>query len=177
MLVRAAEDRDFQAIAEIVNHYIVSTAIHFAYEPDSVEALRGSWAKHRARYPTLVAEENGTIAGFAKAGTFRERDAYGWICECGVYLRPETIGRGAGASLYTRLLEILRVQGYHVAMAGIALPNDASVRMHERLGFVKVGHVARAGWKFDRWHDLGLWQKDLAAPGSRAEPIRPPDYG
>ncbi|MFT3768761.1 MAG: GNAT family N-acetyltransferase [Minicystis sp.] len=173
-MLRAADEDDFEAIAAIVNHYILHTPIHFSYEVVTAAELRSSWEEQRARYPMLVAEVDGEIAGFSKAGPFRERAAYAWITECGVYLRPERIGRGLGEGLYRPLLEILREQGYHSAIGGIALPNEASVKLHERLGFAKVGHVARAGWKFERWHDVGFWQKDLAPAGSPAGEIRPP---
>ncbi|APR80526.1 GCN5-related N-acetyltransferase [Minicystis rosea] len=176
MLLRAAAAADFEAIAEIVNHYIEHTAIHFSYEKETAAALSAAWEAQRTRYPMLVAEENGAVIGFSKAGPFRERAAYAWIVESGVYLRPDQGGRGLGEALMRPLVEVLREQGYHTIMAGIALPNEASVRLHERLGFVKVGHVAHAGWKFDRWHDVGFWQLALASSEAKAGEIRPPRH-
>jgi phosphinothricin acetyltransferase len=174
--LRAAEDRDFDAIAAIVNHYIVHTSTHFTLEPEPASHFRDAWIQGRDRYPTIVCEIGSNIAGFAKAGPFRDRAAYAWICECSVYLHPDRTGLGLGEPLYRRLLDILRAQGYVSAIGGIALPNDPSVRLHERLGFVKVGHIARAGWKHGRWNDVGFWQKDLAPAGSAAGEISPPDY-
>ena len=172
--MRAAVASDFDPIAELTNHFIAETAIHFGYEPVTGEALRAGWQGHRARYPTLVAELDGGFAGFCKAGPWRERAAYAWTVETGVYVRPALHRRGVGRALYAPLLDGLRAQGFQTVVAGIALPNDASVRLHEALGFAKVAHVARAGWKFGAWHDVGFWQRDLAAPGSPPAPLGPP---
>jgi phosphinothricin acetyltransferase len=174
MLIRAATIQDFDGIAEILNHYIRHTAIHFAYEPVAAAELREQWAHHRATYPFLVAEADGRVHGFAKAGAWRERTAYAWTPECGVYVTADRQRKGVGRALYARLFEIMRVQGFHSVIAGIALPNDASVRLHEAFGFIAVGRVARAGWKHGRWHDVGFWQKDLADVGAAPEEIRPP---
>jgi phosphinothricin acetyltransferase len=176
MLIRAAREGDFEAIAAILDHYIQHTAIHFAYEPEPAAELREHWSHHRATYPFLVAEIDGEVVGLAKAGAWRERAAYTWTPECGVYVRGDQQRRGAGRALYGRLLEILRVQGFHSVIAGIALPNDPSVRLHEAFGFVAVGRVPRAGWKHGKWHDLGLWQKDLADPAAAPPELRPPVY-
>jgi len=84
--------------------------------------------------------------------------------------------KGVGKALYERLLDILREQGFETAIGGIALPNEASVRLHEAMGFVKVAHLARAGWKFGRFHDLGFWQRDLDPPNGAPRAIAPPVY-
>ncbi len=176
MLIRAAREDDFEAIAAILGHYIRHTAIHFAHEPISADELRAQWAHHRATYPFLVAETSGEVVGLAKAGVFRERAAYAWTPESGVYLRHDQQRRGAGKALMARLLSILSGQGFHSVIAGIALPNDPSVRLHEALGFLAVGRVPRAGWKLGAWHDLGLWQKDLGDPGAAPAELRAPVY-
>ena len=158
---RLAKTDDFPAIAAITNHYIRTTAIHFGYVEVTDAELRTLWRDHEAVYPWLVLEADGAVVGYAKAGVFRARTAYRWTTETGLYLAPHRLGRGLGTRLYARLLAMLRVQGFHTAVGGVALPNPASVRLHERLGFQPCGVFRRAGRKFDRWHDVGFWQLDL----------------
>jgi phosphinothricin acetyltransferase len=174
VLIRAARTEDFEAIAAILEPLIRHSAIHFAYHPLPAAELRDAWGRQRETYPFLVAEAGGEVVGFTKAGPWRERAAYLWTPECAVYVREGRKRTGVGRALYARLFDILRTQGFHSVMAGIALPNDPSVRLHEVFGFVAVGHVPRAGWKHGRWHDVGFWQKDLAEPGTAPGEIRPP---
>jgi L-amino acid N-acyltransferase YncA len=160
--LRLARPEDFDAIAAITNHYIRTTAIHFGYEATTAGELRTTWQE--GPHPWLVTENGGEVAGYAKAGVFRARAAYRWITETGIYLAPDRCGRGLGRPLYSRLLAVLRAQGFHGAVGGIALPNAASVALHERLGFVAAGCIPRAGRKFDRWHDVGFWYLGLQPP-------------
>jgi L-amino acid N-acyltransferase YncA len=159
--IRLATDGDFTAIAAITNHYIRTTAIHFGYEDVTADEVRATWREHHDVHPWLVCCDSDDVLGYAKSGAFRARAAYRWIVETGIYFAPAHTGRGLGAPLYQRLLAVLRAQGFHAAIGGIALPNAASVRLHERLGFVHAGTVPRAGRKFDRWHDLGFWHLAL----------------
>lgn len=170
--VRPVQPNDFDAIADITNHYIATTAIHFGTDPIPAHEQRASWEKSRDRYPFLVAELGGEIVGYAKAGLWRERSAYNWTPECGIYIRHDRHGRGLGRLLYTRLFDLLTAQGFQTLIAGVTLPNEASVRLHESMGFVSVGVIQRAGWKFDRWWDVGFWQRPLAQPGTPAARLR-----
>ncbi|MFO0828019.1 MAG: N-acetyltransferase family protein [Phycisphaerales bacterium] len=157
--IRGVEDADFAAIADLTNEYIRKTAIHFSYEPVTDAELRDLWWPKRDRYPFLVAtDERGEFLGYAKAGVWRERYAYRWIAEVGIYVMPFAQRGGVGRALYGQLVDECRERGLHSLVGGITLPNDASVRLHEAMGFVKVAHFARAGWKFGRWHDVGFWQ-------------------
>ncbi len=176
MILRGAVAADFEPIAAIYNHYIERTAIHFSYEPLIADDLRARWTEQRATYPLLVADLEGAVVGLAKAGPWRERAAYAWTPETAVYVAPGFERRGIGRAVYGRLLEIMTAQGFHSAFAGIALPNEPSVRLHEGLGFVAVGRVARAGWKLGRWHDVGFWQKDLAEACAAPVAIERPVY-
>jgi len=159
--IRAARGDDFHAIAAITNLYIATTAIHFAYDPVTAEELAVRRAKE-PRYPWLVADDGTVVLGFAKAGMWRDRAAYVRTCETGIYLDPRACGRGVGSALYAALLVELASAGFRSAVAGITLPNPASVALHQRLGFTSVGIVREAGFKLGRWHDVGFWQKLLA---------------
>lgn len=175
MLIRPARPADFDAIATLTNRSIVGSAIHFGYEPVSGHELRELWSAKRERYPWLVAQlDDGSFAGYAKAGVWRERAAYAWVVETAVYVEPSAHRRGAGKALYARLLDDLRSQGYHAAVAGITLPNEASVRLHEAVGFEFVGRFAEVGWKLNAWQDVGFWQAMLTPTARPAAEISAP---
>lgn len=162
MAIRPAHADDFTAIAAITNHYITTTTIHFAYEPVSVDSLRATWRAGHERFPWFVAEEGGEVVGYAKAGTWRDRAAYAWITEIGLYLADHARGRGLGSALYAALLDELTRRGFRSAIAGITLPNEASRALHRAFGFVSIGTVREAGWKHGRWNDVEFWQKHLS---------------
>ena len=123
-------------------------------------------------YPWLVAEVGGRLAGFAYASQHRSRSAYRWAADVSVYVDPERQRGGIGRALYETLFDLLRLQRLHVACAGITLPNDASVALHEACGFEPVGVYRRIGWKFGEWRDVGWWQLGLA-PATNAAPAEP----
>jgi phosphinothricin acetyltransferase len=158
MQIRPARDDDFDTIAAITNHYIATTSIHFGYEPVSGESLRA----HRGNYPWFVAEDDQRVVGYAKAGVWRERAAYQWTCETGLYVAHDARARGIGRALYDTLLAECAARGYRSAVAGITLPNRPSIALHERCGFTHVGTFADAGWKNGAWHAVDWWQKRFA---------------
>lgn len=172
--IRTVRDEDFDAIATLTNYYIVNTPIHFGSDPVTSEELRGSWMKTRERYPFLIAAVDGGFVGYAKAGVWRDRAAYLWTTEVGIYVERGTQGRGVGKALYGTLMDGLRKQGFHSVIGGITLPNEASVGLHEALGFKQVSHVKHAGWKFGKWHDVGFWQVMLREDEHEAGPISQP---
>ena len=161
MTIRAARDDDFEAIARITNHYIATSAIHFGYDPVTGEELADKW-RSDPRHAWLVADEAGEVLGYAKSGTWRERAAYRWTCELGLYVAAHAHRRGLGSALYTALIAEVSRRGFRSAVAGISLPNAASVALHEKLGFVSIGVVRDAGFKHGAWHDVGFYQKLLA---------------
>jgi phosphinothricin acetyltransferase len=159
MVIRAAETADFDAIADITNHYILNTAIHFAYDPQTAAELRDPWLKTRDTYPFLVmVHPTGEVVGYAKSYRWRERAAYERTAEIGLYLRPEHCGQGHGRKLYQCLIDRCRALKFHSVIGGIALPNAASVRLHEGLGFRHAGTFHQVGFKHEKWHDVGFWQ-------------------
>lgn len=160
--IRGVRDDDWDAIAELTNHYIRHTSVHFGAHPVTPDALRQGWEPTRARYPFLIALLDDRFAGFAKASCWRERDAYAWTCETSIYLCDHAHGQGLGRRFYAALLDECRRRGFQSAIGGITLPNERSVRLHRDLGFADAGIVRRAGWKFGAWHDVGFYQLMLA---------------
>lgn len=158
MLIRDTTAADFPAIAALTNTFILNTTVHFGYEAVTPAELEQTWRDSSARYPWLTVECDGRFAGYAKAGPWRTRAAYQWTAEVGIYLESDFRGRGIGAALYAKLIDDLRARGFHSAIGGITLPNPASVRLHERLGFASVGVVRHGGHKFGQWLDVGFWQ-------------------
>lgn len=129
----------------------------------------------RATHQWLVHELDGQVVGYAYGGVHRSRAAYRWTTEVSAYVDRSMHRRGIGRALYTELLDRLRRQGFRLAVAGITLPNDASVGLHEALGFESVGVYSNIGWKSGAWHDVGWWQLDLGDPGGNPPPEpRPP---
>jgi L-amino acid N-acyltransferase YncA len=157
--VRAVRSDDFRAIADLTNHYILNTPIHFSTKPVTPAELADAWEATRERYPFLVADVDGRFGGFAKASRWREREAYDRTAEVGVYVARGLEGRGIGRALYEALIEALRNRGFHVLVAAITLPNEASVRFHEVMGFEKVGVFRECGWKLGAWRDVAWYQR------------------
>jgi phosphinothricin acetyltransferase len=161
--VRSATDGDLVRVREIVNHYIEHSVFNFRTEPQTIEEVRTLWGLRHQRFPWLVAVLDDDVAGAAYAGPWNERAAYQWTVEATIYVDPSAHRRGVGDVLYAELLDRLRGKGFHSAIAVIALPNDPSVRLHERHGFERVGHLREAGYKHGAWHDVGFWQCKLVA--------------
>ena len=171
LIIRLAEERDITPVLEISNWAAMNTAANFAIEPESLEDWLESWRDTHAKYPWLVAlDEDGKVIAFAKSSPHRGRCAYAYTAEVSVYVHPDSHGRGIGKALYQRLIPMLKSQGYVTLIAGIALPNAASQRLHESFGFKRVGVFERVGWKFGRWHDVGYWE--LALRGAATPPER-----
>lgn len=157
-MIRTATVADAQAICDIYNPYIASTIITFEEVPVDATDMARRIDDIQARHLWLVAEEAGAIVGYAYAGPWRPRTAYRHAVETSVYLAPGAVRRGLGRALYRQVLDALPAKGFRCAMGGIALPNDASVALHEAMGFRKVAHFTDVGFKFGRWIDVGYWQ-------------------
>jgi len=159
LIVREVQGSDVPAILEIYNPYITRTAVSFEEEPVTEPEMRRRIEEVQSyALPWLCAELDGRLAGYAYATRWRERSAYRFTAETTIYLAEGFLGRGFGNSLYSALLDRVRAAGMHQVMAVITLPNPASVRLHEKLGYVKVAHFSQVGYKFDRWLDVGYWQ-------------------
>ena len=158
MNIRKVTLEDAAQITEIYNYYIKNTHHTFETEPLSLEETIERINKVTAVYPYLVAEEDGEILGYAHAGRFKLRQAYEHSCEVMIYVKNDAKKRGVGTNLYLDLFNLLEEINIHVMIAGIALPNDSSVKFHEILGFTKAAHFKEIGYKLGRWFDVGYWQ-------------------
>jgi L-amino acid N-acyltransferase YncA len=170
--VRPARPDDAAALARIYAPHVDGSTVSFEETAPSADVLAARMAGAGPFHPWLIAEEAGAVVAYAYASPFRGRAAYRWAAETTVYVAGERAGRGVGRHVYGALLDLLAAQGFTEALGVIALPNPASVRLHERLGFVAVGVNPRVGWKAGRWVDVGVWQRALAAAGPPA-PLRP----
>jgi phosphinothricin acetyltransferase len=160
--IRGVVSSDAEAISEIYNHYVRHTIITFEDSPvPPTELINHIQQIQSIGLPWLIAESNDEILGYAYASKWKERAAYRLSVETTVYVQPNYFKKGIGSRLYTEIIEALQAKGYHAAMGGIALPNEASVKLHEKFGFTKVAHFAEVGYKFDRWIDVGYWQRIL----------------
>ena len=175
MNIRVATVQDAEAIAAIYAPIVNGTTISFELDPPSADEMRSRIAATLQRLPWLVSEDGaGRVDGYVYASRHRERPAYQWSVDITAYVREDARGHGVGKRLYARLLDTLAQLGYGQAFAGIALPNDASVALHESVGFRPLGIYRRVGFKMDAWRDVGWWQRELPTP-SAPQPPRPFD--
>jgi phosphinothricin acetyltransferase len=171
--IRLASEVDIDAITEIYRPVVESTTISFeTTAPDRAE-MSQRLNEILVAYPWLVCEAAGSVVGYAYATRHRVRGAYQWSVDTSVYIDERNRRRGIGRGLYESLFAILAAQGYFNAYAGIALPNPASVALHESIGFESIGVYRGVGYKLGRWCDVGWWQRNL---GDRQHsPERPRD--
>ena len=174
MRIRRATADDAAAIAAIYAPYVTASIVSFETEaPDEAE-MRGRIESGGDLYPWLVAREgDARPSGYAYAGAFRPRPAYRFTVETSVYVAHSAHRRGIGTLLYRALLPLLEAQGFAQAIAAITLPNEASVRLHEALGFRQAGTYEKVGFKFREWRSVGLWQRALAPLSTRPEEPKP----
>jgi L-amino acid N-acyltransferase YncA len=163
MNIRLATAADAAAIAEIYAPYVTASTVSFEAKPPDAAEMAARLASGGALYPWFVCEgEDRAIAGYASASAFRARHAYRFSVEISVYVGRGRHGRGIGRRLYEALLPLLERQGFTQAIAAVTLPNEASVVLHENLGFVRAGTYERVGYKLGEWRSVGLWQRPLA---------------
>lgn len=159
-MIRPATPSDGDALARIYNHYVTQTIVTFEEEPVAPAEMASRLQEVlSAKLPWLVAEQDGQVVGYAYASKWKGRVGYRFSCESTVYLEPGRTGGGLGTKLYEQLFSALQARGLHAVIGGIALPNDASVALHEKLGMRKVAHFPEVGFKFGRWIDVGYWQR------------------
>ena len=175
MVIRDADPhRDAAACAAIYAPFVRDAAVSFEERPPDAEAMRERIASTQLTHPWVVAHVGDVLAGYAYASSHRVRSAYRWAADVGIYVGESHRGRGVGRLLYDTLLRLLAAQGFHVACAGITLPNPASVALHEAVGFTPVGVYRQIGFKHGAWHDVGWWQRRLSDPATIPPRTRDP---
>ena len=169
---------DAAACAEIYAPNVTAGVASFEEEAPDAAEMRRRIESTSERYPWLVAERDGAVAGYAYGTVHRARRAYRWVVEVTVYVDQRRHRTGVGRELYQALLPLLARQRLQIAVAGITLPNDASVALHEAVGFQPVGIYRDFGYKFGAWHDVGWWQARLApVTAASQEPLEPQRLG
>jgi L-amino acid N-acyltransferase YncA len=161
-IIRGVSEADAAAICAIYNPYVRDTEISFEQAPVSETDMVQRIRDYTAQYPWLVSEVEGEVVAYAYATRWRTRAAYDYTLESTIYVNGAYTGRGIGKPLYLELLRELKSRGVRAVVGCIALPNDASVVLHKKCGFVKVAHFPQVGRKFERWVDVGFWQATLA---------------
>ncbi|HEY0512742.1 MAG TPA: arsinothricin resistance N-acetyltransferase ArsN1 family B [Thermoanaerobaculia bacterium] len=170
-MIRLASERDAAAIQRIYAPFVLQTAVSFETAAPGVDEMRSRVVATLARLPWLVCERQDEVIGYAYASPHRARAAYGWSVDVTVYVHEDHRRNGVGRALYASLLQVLRLQGFYNAYAGVTLPNPGSVGLHEAMGFRPVGIYRDVGHKLGQWHDVGWWQ--LALQAHAAAPAAP----
>ncbi len=155
-MIRPATTHDAQAFCDIYNFYVENSHATFAEAPEAVEEFQQRIETQKL--PWLAYEIENQVLGYCYAAPLKARSAYRFAVEISVYVDCQAVGQGIGKKLYIRLLNRLKELGMHTAIGGVALPNPASIALHEGLGFTKVAHFQQVGRKFDQWIDVGYWQ-------------------
>lgn len=168
--IRLAGAADAAAMATIYTPFVLRSAISFESEPPTTDEFAARLSASSASSPWLVCTIQENVVGFAYAGAHRSRAAYQWSVETSVYVHSTHHRRGVGRALYTSLLNVLRVQGFFRAHAGITLPNPASVHFHEGVGFSPIGTYEKVGFKQGQWHDVGWWALQLQPQAAQPDP-------
>ena len=159
--IRFATPADASAVLEIYGPFCENSPISFEIERPAVMEIERRIRTTIERFPWLICEDENEVLGYAYAGPHLERAAYRWSVNVAIYISGKCRGQGFGTALYTVLFELLRIQGYFKAYAGITLPNPASIRLHQKLGFEPVGVYRKVGFKTGAWHDVSWWGLNL----------------
>lgn len=162
-MIRFVTPADAVAICRIYNAYVTDSVITFEEEVVTSQDMQQRILSSSNTLPWLVSEINGVIAGYAYASEWKSRCAFRFSVETSVYLSSDHQGRGIGYDLYSSLISKLRETSCHSLISGIALPNEASIALHEKCHFKKIGHFKEVGRKFDQWIDVGYWQRILTS--------------
>jgi phosphinothricin acetyltransferase len=157
-MIRDVRLSDASAICSIYNEYVKNTIITFEEEPATLEEMQNRINEVIQNYPWIIYEENEKVIGYAYASKWKTRSAYRHTVECTFYLEKNFTGKGIGSQLSVELIKRLKEKSIHSIIYGIALPNDASIALSEKLGFSKIGHFKEVGYKFNKWIDVGYWE-------------------
>jgi phosphinothricin acetyltransferase len=173
-LIRDAAESDAASCAGIYAPYVAHTAVSFELDPPDAQDMASRISAAQRQHAWLVAERDGQVVGYAYGRPFRTRPAYQWACETSVYVAAQRRRCGVGTALYDALLDRLAGRGLQQATAGLTLPNEASLALHESVGFARVGVFHAVGWKLGRWHDVLWMQRPLVADGGSGSAVDEP---
>ncbi|GAA4267960.1 GNAT family N-acetyltransferase [Hyunsoonleella aestuarii] len=160
-MIRSFHKNDLKELLEIYNYYVVNTSVTFDIEPLSIETFSDKVNRIKTDYPFLVYLENNEILGFAYGSRFRPKPAYDFVVESTVYVGHNAHGKQIGTKLYAELLQQLKQTKLHTVLGVLTIPNDASIKLHEKFGFKQVANLEEVGFKFGKWHNVGIWQLKL----------------
>jgi phosphinothricin acetyltransferase len=160
-MIRNVTIDDAQELVAIYNYYVTDTIVTFDKESFSIASFENKINDIYPNFPFLVFEENNEILGYAYGSKWRKKPSYDNTAEITIYIKNGIHGKGIGTKLYYELIQSLKTQNFHTLIGGLTLPNDASIRLHEKFGFKKVAHFKEVGRKFDQWLDVGFWQLTL----------------
>ncbi len=160
-MIRNVQIPDAEQIATIYNYYVKNSIVTFDKDVFTRHDFEERIKIISKEYPFIVYEKNNIILGYAYANKWREKPAYKHTVESTVYLKPSAFGKKIGTQLYKHLIDKLKTQKFKVIIGGLSLPNDASIKLHEKLGFKKVGHFKKVGKKFGKLIDVGFWQLNI----------------
>ncbi|TYA71449.1 GNAT family N-acetyltransferase [Seonamhaeicola marinus] len=160
-MIRAFQEKDIQELLDIYNYYVLNSVATFDDVALSFETFSDKVTRINSEFPFLVYEDEGKLSGFAYGSKFRPKPAYKNTVELTVYVANNAHGKGIGTKLYEELIAELKTQNYHIALGALTLPNTASEKLHEKLGFKKVAHLSEVGLKFGKWQDVGMYQLKL----------------
>ena len=160
-MIRALDIKDTRAILEIYNYYVLNSTVTFDIDPITFDAFSEKLKLISADYPFIVFEENNEILGYAYGSRFRPRPAYNYVAESTVYVKHTTHGKQIGTKLYAELIKLLKETNLHTVLGVLTIPNDASIKLHEKFGFEQVANLKEVGFKFGEWQNIGIWQLRL----------------
>ncbi|WP_227396389.1 GNAT family N-acetyltransferase [Jeotgalibacillus aurantiacus] len=158
VFVRKAEEKDIHEMTAIYNQAVADTVATFDLKPHTLEQRKEWFSRYQDRYPLIVAEKDGRVAGYCSLSPFRDKEAYMDTVELSIYISPEFQGAGIGKKLMQAILGEAKNRQFHVVIGGITGGNEASVRLHERFGFEFVGNFKQVGFKFGEWQDVHFYQ-------------------
>ncbi len=168
--IRAVQLNDCKKLAEIYNYYVVNTSISYEDEAVSASEFSARVQKITKKYPYIVAENDGVVIGYAYASSFRERVAYNYDVELSVYIDKNATSKGTGSLLLSKLIDILKEMNFLKLYSLIDYPNEKSMAIHEKFEFKQTGFLENSGYKFDKWLNVAILEKDLGT-GSKPKPI------
>ena len=161
-MIRNAKPEDAQAICDIYNYHVLNTIVTFEEESILADDMADRINKVSEKYVWLVYELEGEIVGYAYAGEWKSRCSYRFSVESSVYLKNGFSSQGIGSKLYEALLKKLEKTDIHAVIGGISLPNEGSIALHEKFGFEKIAQFKEVGYKFEKWIDVGYWEKIIS---------------